>query len=57
MVDQRNYKSQEEIVEIRRACDVTSDMHIAAMKAICEGKGNMEIVLSKINGQKVNIRN
>lgn len=32
VVEQRNHKSEEEIVEIERACNVTADMHIAAMR-------------------------
>ncbi len=32
VVAQRNYKSAEEIEEIEKACDVTADMHITAMK-------------------------
>ncbi len=32
VVAQRNYKSAEEIVEIEKACNVTADMHITAMK-------------------------
>ena len=32
VVDQRNTKSQEEIVEIEKAVDVTADMHLAAYK-------------------------
>lgn len=32
VVNQRNYKSEEEIVEIERACNVTADMHIAAIR-------------------------
>ena len=43
IVDQRSYKSSEEIAEIERACDVTADMHIAAMKAVAVGKKEYEI--------------
>ena len=32
VVNLRNYKTAEEIVELERACDVTADMHIAAIK-------------------------
>ncbi|MDR3119538.1 MAG: aminopeptidase P family protein [Mediterranea sp.] len=34
VVAQRNYKSEEEIIEIEKACNVTADMHIAATKAV-----------------------
>lgn len=34
VVAQRNIKSEEEIVEIEKACDVTAEMHIAAMKML-----------------------
>lgn len=37
----RSYKSAEEIVEIERACDVSTDMHMAAMRAVAIGKKNM----------------
>lgn len=43
IVDQRSYKTPEEIVEIERACDVTTDMHVAAMKAVAVGKTEYEI--------------
>lgn len=43
IVDQRSYKTHEEIVEIERACDVTTDMHVAAMKAVAVGKTEYEI--------------
>ncbi len=32
VVNQRNYKSAEEIMEIRKACDLSVDMHILAMR-------------------------
>ena len=44
VVAQRNYKSEEEIAEIERACDVTADMHIAAMKCIRPGMYEYEVV-------------
>ena len=37
VIAQRNYKSAEEIVEIEKACDVTADMHITAMKVLSTG--------------------
>ncbi len=43
IVQQRNIKSQEEIAEIQRACEITADMHIAATKAIAAGKYEYEI--------------
>lgn len=44
IVAQRSYKSAEEIVEIERACDVTADMHIAAMKVLRPGMYEYEVV-------------
>ena len=32
VVNQRNYKSSEEIAEIRKACDISTDMHTLAMR-------------------------
>ncbi|MDR1722525.1 MAG: aminopeptidase P family protein [Tannerella sp.] len=43
VVNMRNYKSDEEVAEIIRACDITADMHIAAMKAVGVGKMEYEI--------------
>jgi Xaa-Pro aminopeptidase len=43
VVNQRNHKCEEEIVEIEKACDITADMHIAAMKAVAVGKKEYEI--------------
>jgi Xaa-Pro aminopeptidase len=43
VVAQRNYKSDEEIVEIEKACDITADMHIAAMKAVAPGMYEYEV--------------
>ncbi|MEG1563015.1 MAG: aminopeptidase P family protein [Bacteroides sp.] len=43
VVGQRNHKSAEEIVEIEKACNITSDMHIAAIKAIRPGMRECEI--------------
>lgn len=43
IVDQRNHKSAEEIVEIERACDVTADMHITAMKVLRPGMKEYEV--------------
>lgn len=44
VIDQRNYKSAEEIVEIERACDITADMHITAMKMLRPGMRECEVV-------------
>lgn len=43
VIAQRNYKTEEEIVEIEKACDITADMHIAAMKAVRPGIMEYEI--------------
>lgn len=43
VVDMRNHKQPEEIAEIEKACDVTSDMHIAATKAIRPGMYEYEV--------------
>ncbi len=32
VIKQRNYKSAEEVAEINKACDITVDMHLAAMR-------------------------
>ena len=37
VVDMRNHKSAEEIVEIEKAVDVTAEMHLAAMRGVREG--------------------
>ena len=37
VVNQRIYKSEEEIAEIEKACVVTADMHLAAMRAVRPG--------------------
>lgn len=44
VISQRNYKSAEEIVEIEKACDVTADMHITAMKVLRPGMKEFEVV-------------
>ncbi len=44
VVAQRNYKTPEEIAEIERACDVTADMHIAAIKFLRPGMYEYEVV-------------
>ncbi|MDR0536648.1 MAG: aminopeptidase P family protein [Tannerellaceae bacterium] len=37
VVNQRNYKSAEEIEEIDRACQITADMHLNAISAVVPG--------------------
>lgn len=44
VVNQRNYKTEEEIQEIEKACDITSDMHLAAMRMLRVGMKEHEIV-------------
>ena len=44
VITQRNYKSAEEILEIEKACDVTADMHITAMKVLRPGMYEYEVV-------------
>ena len=44
IVKQRNYKSQEEISEIIKACDTTVDMHLAAMQFAKPGMTEAQIV-------------
>lgn len=43
VVSQRNYKSEEEIKEIEHACNVTADMHIAAIRHLRPGMKECEI--------------
>lgn len=43
IVDQRNYKTAEEVEEIERACNVTTEMHIAAMKSLRVGMKECEV--------------
>lgn len=43
VVNQRNYKSAEEIVEIEKACVVTADMHLAAMRTVRPGLRESEV--------------
>lgn len=43
VVAQRNYKTAEEIAEIEKACDITADMHLAAMKFIRPGMYEYEV--------------
>ncbi|WP_321334378.1 aminopeptidase P family protein [uncultured Bacteroides sp.] len=43
IIKQRSYKSQEEVVEIEKACDITADMHITAMKVLRVGMKEYEV--------------
>lgn len=43
VVDMRSYKSAEELEEIEEACNVTADMHIAAMKKLRPGIKEYEV--------------
>ena len=43
VVNQRNYKSAEEIIEIRRACDISVDMHTLAMRMAKPGVSEAKI--------------
>lgn len=43
VVAQRSYKSEDEIVEIEKACNITANMHIAAIQAVAAGKYEYEI--------------
>lgn len=43
VVNLRNYKTPEEITEIERACNVTADMHIMAMKTLRIGMKECDV--------------
>jgi Xaa-Pro aminopeptidase len=43
VVNQRNYKSDEEIEEIEKACIVTADMHLTAMRTVRPGMCESEV--------------
>ncbi len=43
VVNQRNYKSEEEIAEIEKACIVTADMHLTAMRTVRPGLRESDI--------------
>ena len=43
VVAQRNHKSEEEIIEIERAVDITADMHLAAMRIARPGMLESEV--------------
>ena len=44
IVAQRSYESAEEVEEIEKACNVTADMHITAMKVLRPGMYEYEVV-------------
>lgn len=44
VVNQRNYKSDEEIAEIEKACNTTADMHITATRILRPGMKEYEVV-------------
>lgn len=44
VVNQRIYKSAEEIVEIEKACNITADMHMTAMRCAQIGMKEYEVV-------------
>ena len=44
IVKQRNYKTEEELAEIDKACDITAGMHIKAMEILRPGMKEYEIV-------------
>ena len=44
VVNLRNYKSDEEVAEIEKACLVTAEMHLAAMRVIRPGIHEYEVV-------------
>ncbi|MDR3188012.1 MAG: aminopeptidase P family protein [Prevotellaceae bacterium] len=43
VVNMRIYKSEEEVAEIEKACNITADMHLAATKALRVGMKEYEI--------------
>ncbi|MDR1203434.1 MAG: aminopeptidase P N-terminal domain-containing protein [Tannerellaceae bacterium] len=43
VINQRNYKTVEEIVEIEKACVVTADMHLTAMRMVRPGIRESEV--------------
>jgi len=45
VVAQRNYKTEEELVEIEKGVDTTVEMHVAAMKMLKPGMRELDIVV------------
>lgn len=52
VVNQRNYKTEEEIVEIERACRVTADMHETAMRMVRPGIREYEVAAAVAEAAK-----
>jgi Xaa-Pro aminopeptidase len=44
IVSQRNHKSEEEVAEIEKACNVTAEMHLAAIRTIRPGVRESDVV-------------
>lgn len=44
VVNQRSYKTDEEIAELERACDTTADMHLTAIRMVRPGMRESEVV-------------
>lgn len=49
VVELRNHKTAEEIAEIERACDVTADMHITAMRTVRPGIHEYDVVAEMLH--------
>ena len=47
VVNQRNYKSEEEIAEIEKACIVTADMHLTAMRTVRPGIRESDVAAAR----------
>ena len=45
VVSQRNYKTEEEIVEIEKGVDTTIDMHVTAIKMVKPGMQELDVVV------------
>jgi len=45
VVSQRNYKTEQELVEIEKGVDTTVDMHVAAIKMLKPGMSELEVVV------------
>lgn len=43
IVNQRNYKTDEEIVEIEKACNITADMHLTAIQMLRTGMRECDV--------------
>lgn len=43
VVNQRSYKTEEEIIEIEKACNITAEMHLAAMRGARVGMKEYEV--------------